>query len=445
MHSKKETIKTMRSTQFILRPFSLSLLLAGTLAHGAQIAGTVTDKTTNKPAAGDPVVLVDVQAGMAEVATAKTDAQGHYSLNEPGSGPYLVRVTHQGAAYFIAAPPGVGSGDIPVYDVAAKVKGVSIEADVLELESDNGQLKVTERYFVHNTSSPPTTQWSPRSFEVVLPADAVVNGVGAQRPTGLPTSVKLDPDGPHSHYSFNFPIQPDEGEKETLFQLSYTVPYSSGKFTFKPQLLLPADNLAVILPRSMTFAAGSGEDFKPVPEDPSVQTFVARNAAPGKPLEFTISGNGSIPREQQGAGPGQPGQQAGMGAQDNGAGTSDTSTPGNQPGGGIGTPIGTPNPLTKYMWWILGGIALLMAACAAFLLRKPAGIPPTEAVLDAAIAGYTANQQHLPAKNRALLNALKEELFAIESERISGTITPEEYATLKAALDTVLKRALKGS
>jgi hypothetical protein len=40
---------------------------------------------------------------------------------------------------------------------------------------------------------------------------------------------------------------------------------------------------------------------------------------------------------------------------------------------------------------------------------------------------------------------LKEELFALESEKISGTIAPEEYVQVKAALETVLKRALKKS
>jgi len=40
---------------------------------------------------------------------------------------------------------------------------------------------------------------------------------------------------------------------------------------------------------------------------------------------------------------------------------------------------------------------------------------------------------------------LKEELFALESEKISGTITAEEYARVKAALEIVLKRALKKS
>jgi ribosome-binding ATPase YchF (GTP1/OBG family) len=52
-----------------------------------------------------------------------------------------------------------------------------------------------------------------------------------------------------------------------------------------------------------------------------------------------------------------------MGGQEAGA-------PGNQPGGGIGNPINTPDPLSKYKWWILGGLALLMAVAAAFLLMK---------------------------------------------------------------------------
>jgi hypothetical protein len=47
---------------------------------------------------------VDVQAGMAEVAHATTDARGKYTLTLPGNSPYLIRVTHQGAGYFIAAP-----------------------------------------------------------------------------------------------------------------------------------------------------------------------------------------------------------------------------------------------------------------------------------------------------------------------------------------------------
>jgi hypothetical protein len=308
----------------------------------------------------------------------------------------------------------------------------------MEMETDNGQLKVTERFFVHNTSSPPLTQWSAKSFAVVLPPYAVVDGVGGQRPNGLPTTIKMDPDGPKGHYAFNFPIQPDDGEKDTLFQIAYHLPYD-GKSSFKVQETLPADNVAVLLPKSMTFSPGSGANFKSVPEDPNVQTFVAKNAAPGQTIEFAISGTGSIPRENQGT----PGAQqpAGMGGQDASADTSGAA-PGGQPGGGIGKPIDTPDPLSKYKWWILGGLAILLAAGAAFMLRKPAGAPvtPVAPPVDPAPPAYPVPT---PAgKNSALLGVLKDEMFTLESERISGTIDPADYAEIKSALETVLKRAL---
>ena len=191
----------MKSIRFLARMISWSFLFAGAVAQAASVAGTVTDKTTGKPAAGDAVVLLEPMTGMSEVGRTTTDAGGRYSLNLPGSSPYLVKVTHQGAEYFIPTPQGGGPGDVSVYDVAAKVSGVTIAERVAGVESDNGQLRVVERYSIHNSSTPPTTQWSKKSFEVVLPDDAMLGDVSAQRPGAgsLPTSVKLDPDGPKGH------------------------------------------------------------------------------------------------------------------------------------------------------------------------------------------------------------------------------------------------------
>jgi len=263
----------------------------------ASISGIVTSKTTGKPAVGDQVVLLDVWEHFREVAHATTDANGCYSLAKPGNSHSLVRVIHQGAESFIAAPKGAAAADITVFDVAPKVQGVSIEADVLEVETKNGQLKVTERFSVHNTSSPPTTQWSEKSFQVVLPAEAIVDGVGGQRPNGLPTTVNVNPDGPKGHYALDFPILPDDGDKDTLFQLAYHMPYSGGKYAFHAQVTLPADSLAVLLPKSMTFTAGNGAAFNFVKEDPSVQTALLKNVYPGKAIDFTVSGSGTIPRK----------------------------------------------------------------------------------------------------------------------------------------------------
>ncbi|MGO9324703.1 MAG: carboxypeptidase-like regulatory domain-containing protein [Terracidiphilus sp.] len=419
----------------------LSFLFAAALAHAATVNGTVTDMTANKPAAGDTVTLLEPMSGMSEVGHATTNAQGRYTLNLPGQVPYLVRVTHQGAEYFIAAPQGGGTGDISVYDVAAKVEGITIAEHVTGIETDNGQLRVVERYDIHNASSPPRTQWSKQSFQVILPDDAVVGDASAQRPgaSSLPTSVKLNPDGPKGHYSFDFPIQPDQEAKGTLFQVQYNLPYGSGKYSFHSQVTLPADTIWVVLPKSMTFTGGSGSGFESSPQDPSVQTFLARNVASGKALEFSVAGTGSFARDDQNGQGGQSGDTGGQGA-----------APGSQPGGGIGEPINTPDPLSKYKWWILGGLALLLAAAAAFLLRKPATAEAVASSTGGAMApvslvhsvpGSAASSP--AAKHSALLNVLKEELFALESEKIAGTLSAGEYAEQKAALETVLRRALK--
>jgi len=430
----------MRLIRFGARSFALSCLFAGAMAQAATVTGTVTDKTTNKPATGDTVTLVEPMSGMSEVGHATTDAQGRYSLNLPGSSPYLVRVTHQGAEYFIAAPQGGGTGDISVYDVAAKVEGITIAEHVTGIETDNGQLRVVERYDIHNASSPARTQWSKQSFEVILPTDAVVGDASAQRPgaSSLPTSVKLNPEGQKDHYAFDFPIQPDQDGKGTLFQVQYQLPYGSGKYSFQSLVTLPADTVWVVLPKAMTFTGGNGAGFESSQQDPTVQTFLAKNVAPGKAIEFSVSGSGSFARDDQNGQGGQPGDSGGPGA----------GAPGNQPGGGIGQPINTPDPLSKYKWWILGALAVLLAAAAAFLLRKPEGASAgagtmSESETPSALSTPRIATTSPAAKNAALLNALKEELFALESEKIAGTLAPKEYAEQKAALETVLRRALK--
>ena len=172
-----------------------------------------------------------------------------------------------------------------------------------------------------------------------------------------------------------------------------------------------------------------------MPEDPNVQTFVAKSTGPGKPVEFTVSGQGAIPRDAQATA--RPGSNRGHGRA--GRGTCRARQPARRR---HRQPHRTPDPLSKYKWWILGGLGLIMVAGAAFLLRKPAGAPAAAPVPEGAVKAQAA---FVPpaAKNAALLNVLKEEMFTLESEKLSGTIAPEEYASVKAALETVLKRALK--
>jgi hypothetical protein len=401
-------------------------------ALGESITGVVTNKTTNKPAAGDDVVLIRLQQGMQEASRTKTDSRGRFTLDVPDQGIHLVRVTHDKANYFRPAPPGTQTVEIDVYNAAAKVKGVGGEADVMRIQTDaSGKaLHVVENFFVKNESNPPLTQFSDRPFEFYLPAGAVVEGSAALSPGGMPVQASPVPLGDANHYAFIFPIRPGE----TRFQITYRLPYS-GSLKFSPRVGMPTDTIAIMMPKSMTFAQGASTPYSPVTEETTAQTYVARNVAPSQPLDFTVSGIGQMPRDTEAAataGADGSGQAEGGGAA---TGTAATDT---RPGGGLGVPLdpeGTNDPWAKYKWWILGGLGLVMAAGAGFMLtgNQKAGM---------ASAGGVVAGGGLAGGPVSLLAAMKEELFALETDRLQGRLTESEYVEQKAALEVVLRRAL---
>ena len=85
-----------------LRRFVLAAAVVATFSgfvFADSITGVVTNKTVDKPSAGDDVVLIRLAQGMQEAARTKTDARGHFKLEIPSgyNGIHLVRVTHDKA------------------------------------------------------------------------------------------------------------------------------------------------------------------------------------------------------------------------------------------------------------------------------------------------------------------------------------------------------------
>lgn len=375
------------------------------------------NKTTNKPAVGDDVVLIRLAQGMQEAERTKSDAHGRFKLELPDAGMHLVRVTHDKAAYFRPAPPGTQSVEVEVYNSAAKVEGVTGEADVMRIQTDESgkNLNVVENFFIKNDSNPPMTQFSPKSFEFYLPAGAVIAGSAALGPGSMPVKASPVPLGDPNHYAFVFPLRPGE----TRFQVTYSLPYS-GSLKLAPRLTLPTDTVAVMMPKSMTFAGGAS--YSAVTEETTAQTYVARNAQPSEPLDFTLSGSGQLPRDTEAAATSGESGQPGTAAADN------------RPGGGLGNPIdpsGNDDPWAKYKWWILGALGLAMAAGAGMMLKNGPATPAYAGAPSVPVTGPGAS-----------LAALKDELFAVETEKLQGRITEAEYAEQKAALEVVLRRAL---
>ena len=439
----------MKPQRLVYVQLALLLLLASPLSSlAASLSGTVTNKTVSKPSVGDTVVLLNLAGGMTESGRTKTDAKGEFTFTVPDAGPHLIRVEHQKGSYFKNCPPGTQSVEIDVYDVAEKVEGITTEANVIRMETDNNGLRVTENYFVKNDSTPPRTQFSEHAYEIYLPVGAKIEGSAAMAPAGMPVASSPVPLGEPGHYAFAFPVRPGE----TRFQVSYTVPYT-GSYKFTPKMAIGSENLAVMLPKAMTFVPGASSKFQPVNEDPTSQTYVARNIAPNQPIEFTVSGKGSMPREAQGAQGGGDAAQGGAAGGGSPDGPGETVAPPSatggdtRPGGGLGVPVGGEDPINKYRWWILGGLSVILAIAAGFLLRKPAPLPapvPAGHFVSAPPPPPATFHTASPAAAApaTMLAVLKEELFALETEKLEGKISDAEYLQLKSAFETVLRRTL---
>ncbi len=414
----------------------------------SSITGTVTNKTNNKPAAGDDVTLIRLAQGMQESTHTRTDSKGRFTLDVPDEGIHLVRVTHDKANYFRPAPPGTQSVEIDVFNAATHVTGVTGEADVMRIQSDPGgnSLRIVENFFVKNESTPPMTQMSDRPFEFYLPAGAIVEGSAALSPGGMPVQAAPVPLGDQpNHYAFVFPIRPGE----TRFQITYKINYT-GTFKFSPRLVLPTDTIAIMMPKSMKFDAGKTTSYSPVTEETTAQTYVARTVVPSEPLDFTVSGTGQLPRDPApGAGGTGAGDATGSPV---GATAGDTTRPApgtaandTRPGGGLGNPIdpdGDNDPWSKYKWWILGGLGLALAAGAGFMLKAPGAKYIATSPLPNNPAAPDPTAPFVGQGSSTVLAALKEELFALETDRLQGRITEAQYLSNKSALETVLGRAL---
>ena len=430
----------------------LAAILSLALASTAQIlTGTVTNGTTGKPAAGDEVVLINLANGMDVAGSTKVDSNGKFSFKVTVPGPHLIRAVHQGVTYHQMAPPGVKSADIQVYDVAPKVTGLSVTADVLRFQADSGTMQGVRLFVVDNASSPATTQMNDHNFEFYLPPGAKVEQLQARAPNGQPIPAEAVPQAEKNRYAIQFPLRPGE----TQFQVEFTLPYS-GEIKIDPKPLYAAEHLVIVLPKTMQFKAANPPSFQSMqdPNQSDSNVEVAQQTQPGQPLGFTLKGNGVF-AESSGvasSGAAQEPQQDQTQAQGRDSRSRDNLSSDNRPGGGLGAPIEAPDALRLIRWYlpycILGGFAVLLALGGWMVVKRQSVTPISSTQYSVpgtrplAAVGAPAAKSTTPLE-AIKLEAIKEELFQLEVARKQDKIAPADYEKAKAALDQTLERALK--
>jgi hypothetical protein len=196
----------------------------------------------------------------------------------------------------------------------------------------------------------------------------------------------------------------------TRFELVYTLPYH-GTLQVQPKLSMIPEKFFVVAANGIKFSPSQGSGFQPEqwPIEPTLQaqSFATTNV---RQATFELSGVGQFPQDDD--------------TQQQGANANGRAE-GGRPGGGLGVPNERPNPLSSGQWVFLGVITLFLTGGAVFLFVT---------------RGDNTGKGKGPG---ALLEALKDEMFQLESDRAQGRVSQQEYQTTKLALDKTLQRAMK--
>jgi hypothetical protein len=376
------------------------------------VSGKVLNQTTQRPAAGDDVVLLRMGEGMQEEARVRTDAQGAFSMNlAHPEAQYVLRVLHQSVNYDHTLT-GASTVQLEVFDAASAIKGLQGVLGIAQIESDGAMLKVTEMYSIANASVPPVTQTGPHNFQISLPVEATLDSFTAKRSQGIWVNLAAVPVlRKQGSYMVDFPLRPGD----TFFKFSYHLP-GSGVTTLHLKPAYPVQSFAVMHPPSMGFKSLRPRSFTSPGVVKGLQVEQAVGGVGREVPAFEISGTGSATPQTSLAKVLPPSAAPGA------AGNSSSSPTNAQ------SDVDQRNlDQRKKDAWAVGLLTVLAIAGGGFALwrrQKRIRARPTG------------------GKNMPVVQALKDELFQLERERSRGTMSEEQYSSTRDALNLSLQRAM---
>ena len=264
-------------------PSAAILLLA--LPALAAVDGTVMNGTVGKPQAGATVTLFKLgQAGPESIQSVKSDAQGKFHIDRALQGPNLIQTTYDGVVYNHVLAPGSASTGLVlnVYNSSKQPGDARVARHFLIFQPSGAQMTVDEGFQFSNNGKMTYNDPESGTFKFYLPSAA--NGkveVKATAPHGMPIDATFAKTREKDAYKVDFPIKPGE----TDFQISYTVPYSSGDI-FEGKLLdKTVEPTLLVVPNGITI---QGEGLESKGTEPRSQASIYSVAA--RDFKVQISG-----------------------------------------------------------------------------------------------------------------------------------------------------------
>lgn len=406
----------------------LALAVAAAAQAGQNVVGAVFNLTTGSPLANAPVTLVQLQGNMNSINHTRTDASGHYRFSENVPGPFLVQVDYQGVPYFAKVTDGQAETNVSVYNVSSDINLLRVDAEIMVLQPDQGQLAVVNEYRVENGLQPMRTLAAKGGmFRFRVPPGAHVDMVQVVAPNEMPLARTALPTADHNVYSVETPLRPGE----TKIQISYRVPYAGAKAAITETPVFVPSHFEVYVPQPMQF---SGSGFAQVGAQQGYNVYGVTSAAVPKTVNFAVSGTAPLPSEVTN------GSASGAAPPASSASSGPEAAASPLPAAASGA-VPMPTLLERNKWTVFIVLALIAAAGFGLLLSRSEKQPVTVA---AGLAPAVAPPTPAPPPLGDELARLKDDLFLLEVRHHTGHISEAEYtqsrAALNARMDTLARR-----
>jgi hypothetical protein len=289
------TVKMLQSKFIAISAACILVLGSGAAlrAAGGKISGQVVNGTTGRPVPNQKLQLLMPRGGMQQVATAVTDASGHFTIASSDLAAdsfYLLQAAFEDVNYHAPVKfddRGQAQVDITVYDATRTPPPVRIQSARIILRAEGSKVHVQEMFAVRNSANPPRSYVNVNGtllFHLVHPAGEPTAAVAGLMNMPLPQPV--NPGRGPGDYFIQYPLKPGM----TVMMVAYEADYASSKLDLTDSVSYPIDSVELLVSPSNLSVDSSL--FKTAGSDAETgsQKYLAENLQANTPLAANISG-----------------------------------------------------------------------------------------------------------------------------------------------------------
>lgn len=258
-------------------------------AAQTRFEGTVVNGTTGKPQPRQEVQLLVGGAGMSQVASSLTDADGGFSLSSKGGEGgafFLIQTVFQGVNYR-ARSDGKSPARLVVYEATDALPGLHIRSARIIVEAAGARARVQEFFAIENSSDPPRTLAnSSGTFRFRLGKSAKSPDAAVLGQMNMPIPVAIQDGATPGELYINHALQPGL----TVVMVNYQADYGSDSVSVESSVDQPIGR-AELLVSPATLAVESPL-FQEAGMDAStgLKKYEAADVAGGTALAARVSG-----------------------------------------------------------------------------------------------------------------------------------------------------------